>query len=91
MTDTVSGAGPGHLDRADPGEPTDWDRVFRPRAVALLGATGRADAPMARPLRWLTERGYAGNVYPINPKYAELGGVPCYPSLAAVPEPIDLV
>jgi len=91
VTDTVSGAGPGHLDRADPGEPTDWDRVFRPRAVALLGATGRADAPMARPLSWLTGRGYAGNVYPINPKYAELGGVPCYPSLEAVPEPIDLV
>ena len=91
MTDTVNGAGPGHADRADPGEPTDWDRVFRPRAVALLGATGRADAPMARPLRWLTERGYAGNVYPINPKYAELSGVPCYPSLDAVPEPIDLV
>lgn len=91
MTDTVSGVRPGHADRADPGEPTDWDRVFRPRAVALLGATGRADAPMARPLRWLTERGYAGNVYPINPKYAELSGVPCYPSLDAVPEPIDLV
>jgi len=91
VTDTVSGAGPCHADRTDPAEPTDWDRVFRPRAVALLGATGRADAPMARPLRWLTERGYAGNVYPINPKYAELGGVACYPSLEAAPEPIDLV
>jgi len=91
VTDTVSGARPCHLDRADPAEPTDWDRVFRPRAVALLGATGRADAFMARPLRWLTERGYAGRVYPINPKYTELSGVPCYPSLDAAPEPIDLV
>ena len=73
------------------GGPTNWDRVFRPRAVALLGATGRADNPMARPLRWLVERGYAGAVYPVNPKHTELGGRTCYPTLAAVPGPVDLV
>lgn len=70
---------------------TDWDRVFRPRSVALLGATGRADNPMARPLRWLAERGFAGSVWPVNPKYDELGGLACYPSLADVPGPVDLV
>ena len=31
---------------------------------------------MARPLRWLTERGFAGRVHPVNPKYDELGGRP---------------
>lgn len=70
---------------------TDWDRVFRPRSVALLGATGRADNPMARPLRWLAERGFAGSVWPVNPKYDELGGLPCHPSLASLPGPVDLV
>jgi acetate---CoA ligase (ADP-forming) len=70
---------------------TDWGRVFRPRGVALLGATGRLDSQMARPLRWLTERGYPGRIYPINPKYTELAGAPCYPSLDAVPGPVDLV
>ncbi|MEJ2861025.1 acetate--CoA ligase family protein [Actinomycetospora flava] len=69
---------------------TDWDRVLSPRSVALIGATGRADNPMARPLRWLTERGFAGRVHPVNPKYAELGGVPCVASLAEVPDGVDL-
>ncbi len=72
-------------------EETDWDRVFRPRSVALLGATGRADNPMARPLRWLAERGFAGRVWPVNPKYDELAGLPCHPSLADLPGPVDLV
>ena len=69
---------------------TDWDRVLAPRSVALIGATGRADNPMARPLRWLTGRGFAGRVHPVNPKYAELGGVPCVASLAEVPDGVDL-
>lgn len=103
MTDTVSANGcelGRGLDTTGPGvesepdgrrTPTDWGRVFRPRGVALLGATGRLDSMMGRPLRWLTERGYAGRIYPINPKYAELAGEPCYPSLEAVPGPVDLV
>lgn len=71
--------------------PTDWTRVLRPRAVAVLGASGRPDSWMARPLRWLTERGYAGEVYPVNPKYTELAGRPCHPTLDDVPGPVDLV
>ncbi|WP_051581751.1 acetate--CoA ligase family protein [Pseudonocardia acaciae] len=82
MTDTV-GAGR----RAG----TDWDRVFRPRAVALLGATGRPESLMGRPLRWLAERGYPGRIYPVNPKYDELAGARCYPTMDALPEPVDLV
>jgi acyl-CoA synthetase (NDP forming) len=70
---------------------TGWGRVFRPRAVAVLGASGRPDSWMARPLRWLAERGYAGDVYPVNPKYDELAGLRCYPELAEVPGPVDLV
>ncbi|WP_345411116.1 acetate--CoA ligase family protein [Actinomycetospora chlora] len=76
---------------APPAPATDWARVLAPRSVALVGATGRTNNPMARPLRWLTERGFAGAVHPINPKYAELAGVPCAPSLADVPGGVDLV
>jgi acyl-CoA synthetase (NDP forming) len=70
---------------------TDWARVFRPRSVAVLGASGRPGSWMARPLRWLAERGFAGRVYPVNPKYDELSGLPCHPTLADVPGPVDLV
>ena len=66
------------------------DAVFHPRAVAIVGASGRADNPFARPLEYLTAMGYEGSVFPINPGYDELAGIPCYPSLAAIPEKIDL-
>ncbi|MCD2194643.1 acetate--CoA ligase family protein [Actinomycetospora endophytica] len=71
--------------------PTDWDRVLHPRSVALVGASGREGHPMARPLAWLRDRGFAGVVAPVNPKYPSLGGLPCHPSLADVPGPVDLV
>ena len=88
MTETV---GAGRPDTPGTAVPTEWDRVFRPRAVAVLGATGRPHSPMARPLRWLAERGFGGAVWPVNPKYDELAGLPCYPSLSALPGPVDLV
>lgn len=70
---------------------TNWDRVLHPRSVALVGASGREGHPMARPLAWLRDRGFAGRIAPVNPKYAELGGLPCFASLADVPGPVDLV
>lgn len=58
------------------------------RVVALVGASGRPDNGLARPLR---EQAFAGEDYPVNPRYTELDGRPCYPSLAEVPSPVDLV
>lgn len=75
----------------DKDEPPELMRMFRPRAVALVGVSGRADSILARPLRYLRKHGFAGDVYPVNPRYEELDGRPCYPSLADVPTPIDLV
>lgn len=66
-------------------------RMFRPRAVALVGVSGRADSILARPLRYLREHGFAGAVYPVNPRYAELDGRRCYASLADLPTAVDLV
>ncbi|GAC1537320.1 MAG: acetate--CoA ligase family protein [Acidimicrobiales bacterium] len=65
--------------------------MFHPRAVALVGASGRPEALLARPLRYLRAQGYAGDIFPVNPGYTELDGRPCYPSLAALPGPVDLV
>lgn len=65
--------------------------LLRPRGIALLGISGRADNLMARPLRYLVEHGYKGGIYPINPKYDQLHGLPCYPTLADAPRPVDLV
>lgn len=67
------------------------EAVFRPRSVAVLGASGRETNPFARPLANLVDLGFPGPVYPVNPAYPELRGLPCYPSLDEVPGPVDLV
>ncbi|MBI4192209.1 MAG: acetate--CoA ligase family protein [Betaproteobacteria bacterium] len=43
-----------------------------------------------QPLRALTEFGYAGAVYPVNPKYETLKNLVCYPNITAVPQPCDV-
>lgn len=93
MADTASGTDPSGSTSGTPSDSpgTDWERVLNPRTVVILGASGRADNPMARPLRWLGERGFAGRVVPVNPKYDELAGLPCAASLADVEGPVDLV
>jgi len=82
---------PATHDRSNEDELPTLMRMFRPRTVALVGVSGRPDSILARPLRYLREHGFAGDVYPVNPRYAELDGRPCYPSLADVPTPVDLV
>ena len=38
----------------------------------------------------LTQYGYQGGIYPVNPKAKEILGLPCYPDVANVPNPVDL-
>lgn len=69
---------------------SDERGVFSPRSVALVGASGRERSLPARTLTNLTRGGFDGPIYPVNPNYDELAGLPCYPSLADVPGPVDL-
>ncbi len=64
------------------------ERIFRPSSVAIVGATeGGWSQTIFDNLR-LT--GFAGNVYPLNPRRETLWGLPCYPSFSRVPEPVDV-
>ena len=65
------------------------DCLFRPRSVAIVGASGDPKKNNGRPQRYLSKHGYPGPVYPINPAYETLLGVSCYPRLTAVGRPID--
>jgi acyl-CoA synthetase (NDP forming) len=58
--------------------------------VALIGASADPSSISARPLRLLRQHGYAGGLYPVNPKYQELSGLKVYPSIRDVPETVDL-
>ena len=67
------------------------DRMLNPRSIAVVGATPR----MQYGGRFLAaamgsmERGV--NVYPVNPRYEEVQGLQCYPSVTALPEAPDVV
>ncbi len=41
-------------------------------------------------LRLLTDFGFSGKIYPVNPKYPDIKGLKCYPDLGAVPQPCDV-
>jgi acyl-CoA synthetase (NDP forming) len=65
--------------------------VFRPRSVAIVGASANVDSPGHDYLRAIVDAGFAGPVYPINPRAPEILGLRAYASLSAVPGDVDLV
>jgi acetate---CoA ligase (ADP-forming) len=69
---------------------TDLARFFSPRSIAIIGASQDMISISGQPLKHLVAHNYAGKLYPVNPKYQEILGVKCYPSLAALPEVPDL-
>jgi acetate---CoA ligase (ADP-forming) len=65
--------------------------MLEARSVALVGASPRPGTLGQRMVLEVARSPAAPSVYLVNPKYAEIGGVPCHPSLAGLPEPVDLV
>jgi acetate---CoA ligase (ADP-forming) len=68
----------------------DLEALFHPRSVALIGASTEQAKLSGRPIRYFREFGYAGQLYPINPKYQEIAGLPCFANLSDVPGEVDL-
>lgn len=67
------------------------DLLFNPRSVAVAGASTNVDSPGHDYLVSLKAQGFDGPIYPINPRADEVAGLKAYPTLAAVPEQVDLV
>ncbi len=66
------------------------DAIFHPKNVAVVGATENMGS-VGRTLLWnLISSPFGGAVFPINPKRSNVLGIRAYPSLSAVPEPVDL-
>lgn len=70
---------------------TDLERFFNPRAIAIIGASQDFITISGQPLKHLKSHHYQGRLYPVNPRYQEVGGEKCYASLADLPETPDLV
>lgn len=66
------------------------DVFFSPRTVALIGATESEGSVGRTILRNLIGNPFGGVVFPINPKRSSVLGIKAYPSIAEVPEGVDL-
>lgn len=63
---------------------------FQPRVVAVVGASRDPRSVGFRLLDALRASGFTGRIYPVNPHASELAGLRVYPSVRAIPEPVDL-
>ena len=64
--------------------------LFEPQSIAVVGASRRVEAVGYAIMKNLTEGGYKGKVYPVNPKATEILGIPCVPSVTDIPTVVDL-
>ena len=64
--------------------------MLEARSVALVGASPRPGSLGARMIEEVAKSASAPRQYLVNPRYDEIGGVPCYPTLADLPEAVDL-
>lgn len=65
-------------------------RVLREsRTIAVVGLSADWFRPSYFAAKYMQEHGY--RIIPVNPKYAEILGEKCYPDLASIPEPVDMV
>ncbi len=67
------------------------DPLLRPGSIAVLGATERAGSVGRQTMENLLEGQFPGRLYAVNPGYQEVCGVPCYPSLDALPARVEHV
>jgi acetyl-CoA synthetase (ADP-forming) len=68
----------------------EFEPVFSPKSVAVIGASRNRVKLGYQSLKALTDAGYQGKIYPINPNAQTVGGYRAYPSILDVPEEIDL-
>lgn len=68
---------------------TDLRPFLFPQSIALIGVSQNLDSVSGRPFKYLVKYGYEGRIYPVNPKYSEIAGYRCYPSVESIPGEVD--
>jgi len=64
--------------------------IFRPQRIALIGVPANPNSVGGVTLRNLVGGGFGGVVYPVNPKYEAVMGIPCFPNVKSLPRTPDL-
>lgn len=67
-----------------------FERLFHPRGIAIIGASADLTRIGGHPLKALQKAGYKGGIYPVNPRYTEIVGLPCFATCAAIKAPCDV-
>ncbi len=65
-------------------------KLFRPRSVAVVGASSDPKKIGSKILHNITDGGFTGAVYPVNPKGGTVGSLPVFPGVAAIPDEVDV-
>ncbi|MBM3504182.1 MAG: acetate--CoA ligase family protein [Alphaproteobacteria bacterium] len=65
--------------------PESLSPLFEPQRVAVVGASPDFSRFGGRVMHFLKAFGFAGTIWPVNPKYDAMADLPCFPSLAALP------
>ncbi|PLP98188.1 acetate--CoA ligase family protein [Cupriavidus pauculus] len=65
-------------------------RLVKPRSVAVIGASADPNKTAGRPVSYLTRHGFAGEIYPVNPKVDAIDGIRCYPDIGSLPQVPDV-
>jgi acyl-CoA synthetase (NDP forming) len=69
----------------------DLRALLEPCSLAIVGASAEPKKISGMILGFLGKSGYAGRVYAVNPRYDRIGPLPCFPTVDALPETVDLV
>ncbi|RJP45528.1 MAG: hypothetical protein C4548_04745 [Desulfobacteraceae bacterium] len=69
---------------------TDYERIFHPERIAIIGVSGKGAGFGARLFYSLRAIGYAGEIFLVNPKGGQLDGHEIYESIEAIPGGFDL-
>jgi acyl-CoA synthetase (NDP forming) len=69
---------------------SDLHKLFYPDSVAIVGASPEVTGDRFPFFQALLKSGYQGQLYPVNPNYAEICGYRTFPSLSQIPGPVDL-
>ena len=65
------------------------EHLFEPRSVAVIGASTQPSSVGTKVFSNLRQS-FTGKLYPVNPKYKEIEGKPCFASVKDIPQPVDL-
>ena len=68
----------------------DLDALFWPRSIALVGASTDETLIRGRIVEAVTLHGFDGPLYAVSRSHDEIAGIACYPSVEALPGPVDL-